>query len=78
MLAVDPVVSAASSLPRSVILTKVRTQGYRVQCCVALGPDFRQDDGVFVAARLAAPAKVTAATSATPTPLFTPFPRTMR
>jgi len=74
MLGVDPVVGAASSLPRPVILTKVRTQGYRVQRCVALGPDFRQDDGVFVAA----PATVTAAMPATPTPLFTPFFRTMR
>ena len=31
--------------PSPVILTKVRIQGYTVPPCLALGPDFRQDDG---------------------------------
>ncbi len=33
-----------------VILTKVRTQGTEEQPSVALGPDFRQDDGSELAA----------------------------
>ncbi|MET4595503.1 hypothetical protein ACVKSY_002049 [Sphingomonas sp. PvP107] len=31
--------------PSPVILTKVRIQGYTALPCLALGPDFRQDDG---------------------------------
>ncbi|KQM71588.1 hypothetical protein ASE72_08570 [Sphingomonas sp. Leaf20] len=31
--------------PSTVILTKVRIQGYAALPCLALGPDFRQDDG---------------------------------
>ncbi len=71
--------SATMARPhRSVILTKVRTQSHEGPRFVTLDPDFRQDDGVIAAARVAAPATVTAAMPATPTPLFTPFPRTMR
>ncbi|KQS46712.1 hypothetical protein ASG20_15600 [Sphingomonas sp. Leaf198] len=62
----------------SVILTKVRIQSHKGPRAVTLDPDFRQDDGVLAAARIAAPATVTAAMPATPTPLFTPFPRTKR
>ncbi len=67
--------SATTARPHpSVILTKVRIQSHKGPRSVTLGPDFRQDDGVFVAA----PATITSAMPATPTPLFTPFPRTMR
>ena len=41
---------AAQPFP-SVILTKVRIQGYGVLSCWALGPDFRQDDGLRLPAR---------------------------
>ena len=34
-----------SSGKTTVILTKVRIQGYGVLRCLALDPDFRQDDG---------------------------------
>ncbi|RZT56112.1 hypothetical protein EV283_0152 [Sphingomonas sp. BK036] len=47
---------AVSGLDRPVILTKVRIQGYGMLPCLALDPDFRQNDGGF-------------ATTA-PTPLF--------
>ncbi len=71
--------SATTARPhRSVILTKVRIQSHEGPRSVTLDPDFRQDDGVLAAARVAAPATVTSATSATPPPLFTPFSRTMR
>ena len=40
---------APSSFPHSVILTKVRTQGYYAVRLITLGPDFRQDDGGGVA-----------------------------
>ncbi|PTW46875.1 hypothetical protein C8J25_104213 [Sphingomonas faeni] len=33
-----------------VILTKVRTQSHEEQAFVALGPDFRQDDGAWLVA----------------------------
>ena len=36
--------------PAPVILTKVRTQGNRLLPFVALGPDFRQDDGSWLLA----------------------------
>ena len=79
MLTVGPVFGAvlgpAKRLPCPVILTKVRTQSHAALPPVTLDPDFRQDDGVVVAARstLTATALATA-----PTPFFTPFPRTMR
>ncbi len=39
-----------ASVPTPVILTKVRTQGTKGPPFVALGPDFRQDDGACVVA----------------------------
>jgi len=42
--------AAPASIPTPVILTKVRTQGTKGQPFVALGPDFRQDDGACVVA----------------------------
>jgi hypothetical protein len=75
----DPVLCGASSLPRPVILTKVRTQSHEARPPETLGPDFRQDDGVFVAAPATIAAAIIATVPATaPTPFFTPFPRTMR
>ena len=39
-----------ASVPAPVILTNVRIQGTKGQPFVALGPDFRQDDGAYVVA----------------------------
>ena len=37
--------------PASVILTEVRTQGCGALSCLALDPDFRQNDGIGVGVR---------------------------
>jgi hypothetical protein len=79
MLTVGPVFGAvldsAKRLPCPVILTKVRTQSHAALHPVTLDPDFRQDDGVVVAAR---PTLTATAPATAPLPLFTLRYRMMR
>ena len=49
----ESVAAGLAALPfPSVILTQVRIQGCGALSCLALGPDFRQDDGIGVAGRV--------------------------